>query len=102
MREGGTSAQLAGRFLDLGPSPPAPLPAGEGRVPATPPTPDSVKCLWPVGVDPVRSIAGKVGPNLGGSIYRSGTKGWPRQAGVFTLVRRRFPEITTSAAMVMR
>ena len=34
--------------------------------------------------------------------YRSGTKGWPRQAGVFTLVRRRFPEITTSAAMVTR
>ena len=62
----------------------------------------SVNAAGPVGVDPVRSIAGKVGPNLGGSIYRSGTKGWPRQAGVFTFVMSRFPEITTSAAMVMR
>ena len=34
--------------------------------------------------------------------YRSGTKGWPRQAGVFVLVRSRFPEIATRAAMVMR
>ena len=34
--------------------------------------------------------------------YRSGTKGWPRQAGVFTFVRSRFPEIATRAAMVAR
>ena len=41
-------------------------------------------------------------PGAGPRAYRSGTKGWPRQAGVFTFVRSRFPEITTSAAIVMR
>ena len=62
----------------------------------------SANATGPVGVDPVRTIAGKARPNSGGPSYRSGTKGWPRQAGVFTFVRSRFPEITTSAAMVMR
>ena len=33
---------------------------------------------------------------------RSGTKGRPMQAGVFTFVRTRLPEISTSAAIVTR
>lgn len=33
---------------------------------------------------------------------RSGTKGRPMQAGVFTFVKMRLPEINTSAAIVTR
>ena len=34
--------------------------------------------------------------------HRSGTKGRPMQAGVFTFVRARLPEISTRAAIVIR
>ena len=43
VRERGGPSPPAGAFLDISPSPPAPLPAGEGRMPTSPLAPVNVK-----------------------------------------------------------